>query len=294
MSKNVVVLGASGMLGHKMLQVLSNKFDVTGTLRKPNKSLLLNRYTLYDGVDAGNFLTVSRALDFVDPNVIVNCIGIIKQLPESNDWDKSFSINSEFPHKLSVYCKARGTQLIHISTDCVFDGKIGSYREGDIPNASDIYGRTKFAGEVSDINCLTLRTSIIGRELTTSHGLLEWFLSKRNTIYSTQVLGYTKSIFSGVTTNELSLLVSDIIQNGRGLQGLYHVAAEPISKFDLLTKINSYLDKKIKIESVDGEIINRSLNGLKLKRVLGYTPPSWDDMLHTMLVKDITNYGELL
>jgi len=180
-------------------------------------------------------------------------------------------------------------QLIHISTDCVFDGRVGSYREVDIPNAIDIYGRTKFAGEVSDINCLTLRTSIIGRELGTSHGLLEWFLSKKGI----KIQGYTKSIFSGVTTNELSSLVSDIIQNGRGLQGLYHVAAEPISKFKLLTKINSYLDNKIEIESVDGEIINRSLNGLKLKRTLGYSPPPWDDMLHKMLIKDTTNYGEL-
>jgi dTDP-4-dehydrorhamnose reductase len=290
MSKNVVVLGASGMLGHKMLQTLSHKFETVGTLRRPYKSQILEMYSLYDNVDVSDFLSVETTLNKIEPDVIVNCIGIIKQLPESNDWNKSFSINSEFPHKLSIYAKSHGMQLIHISTDCVFDGKIGFYREGDIPNACDIYGRTKFAGEVSDINCLTLRTSIIGREIDTHHGLLEWFLSKKGM----KVQGYTKSIFSGVTTNELSSLVSDIIQNGRGLQGLYHVAAEPISKFNLLTKINSYLDKKIEIESVDGEIINRSLNGLKLKRVFGYSPPLWNNMLHTMLVKDITNYGELL
>jgi dTDP-4-dehydrorhamnose reductase len=290
MSKNVAVLGASGMLGHKMLQTLSHKFETIGTLRRPYKSQILDMYSLYDNVDVSDFLSVENVLNKVDPDVIVNCIGIIKQLPESNNWDKSFSVNSEFPHKLSVYCKAHGMQLIHISTDCVFDGKTGLYREGSIPNACDIYGRTKFAGEVSDINCLTLRTSIIGREIDTHHGLLEWFLSKKGM----KVQGYTKSIFSGVTTNELSSLVSDIIQNGRGLQGLYHVAAEPISKFNLLTKINSYLDKKIEIESVDGEIINRSLNGLKLKRVFGYAPPSWNEMLNTMLVKDITNYGEFL
>jgi dTDP-4-dehydrorhamnose reductase len=197
MSKNVAVLGVSGMLGHKMLQVLSNKFATTGTLRKPNTFQLLEPYELYEGVDANNFLTVMETLNKIDPDVIVNCIGIIKQLPESNDWDKSFSINSEFPHKLSIYAKSHGMQLIHISTDCVFDGKMGSYREIDIPNAIDIYGRTKFAGEVSDINCLTLRTSIIGRELGTSHGLLEWFLSKKGM----KIQGYTKSIFSGVSTN---------------------------------------------------------------------------------------------
>jgi dTDP-4-dehydrorhamnose reductase len=285
MVKNVVVLGASGMLGHKMLQVLSEKYNVIGTLRKKNTSPILKGYNLYENVDAMDFISVSKILDKVTPDAIVNCIGIIKQLPESNDWNISHAINSELPHKLNTYSVANNIQFIHISTDCVFDGKVGMYNENDIPNAIDIYGRTKFSGEVPD--ALTLRTSIIGREIDTSHGLLEWFLSKSGT----QIRGYEKSIFSGVTTNELAQLVSYIIYSGVNLKGLYHIAANPINKFDLITSINKYLYDKVIIEPVDGEIVNRSLNGYKIKCDFGYVPPSWDIMLENMLVKDITDYG---
>lgn len=284
----VIVLGASGMLGHKMLQVLDiSGLEVTGTLRKHNISPFLDSYNLYEGVDAMNFSTVSGVLDDIDPDVIVNCIGIIKQLPESNNWDISHAINTEFPHKLSTYAHAHNMKLIHISTDCVFDGKKGEYEETDIPNATDIYGRTKFAGEVPD--ALTLRTSIIGRELGTRHGLLEWFLSKRGT----KIQGYKKSIFSGVTTNELSKLVFDIIHSRQNLTGLYHVAALPVSKFDLLTGINCYFENKVIIEPVDGEVIDRSLNGRKLKCDFKYTPPYWGEMLWKMLVVDKMVDGDL-
>jgi len=293
MVKNIAILGVSGMLGHKMLQILSRKFETVGTLRKHNNSSILDQYSLYEDVDAGNFLTVSKTLDDINPDIIINCIGIVKQLPESNNWDISHAINSEFPHKLCTYSKFNDIQLIHISSDCVFDGKQGMYKESDIPNATDIYGKTKFTGEISDSNCLVLRTSIIGREINTNHGLLEWFLSKKNSVYSTKILGYTKSIFSGVTTNELSNLVSDIIYNGKNLKGLYHVASNPITKFDLLELINKYTGELVTIDPVDGEVINRSLNGSKLKNALGYVPPSWDEMLDEMLIKDITKYKEL-
>lgn len=285
-NKKVIVLGASGMLGHKMLQVLSRRFYTCGTLRKPHPSPILNAYQLYENVDAKNFQSVVDVLNKFNPDVIVNCIGIVKQLPESNDWNISHMINSEFPHKLDTYTQAhRGMKLIHISSDCVFDGTMGLYSEKSIPNATDIYGRTKFSGEVP--NALTLRTSIIGREIDTCHGLLEWFFSKRGM----KIQGYKKSIFSGVTTNELSQVVSDLIYCGTDIRGLYHVASEPISKFDLLTKINTYLDEKVIIEAVDGELVNRSLNGELLTKTTGLKVSSWDDMLKEMLVKDIVDYG---
>ena len=283
--KKVIVLGSSGMLGHKMLQILSRRFHTCGTLRRPNSSPILKDYQLYENVDAKNFDSVLKVLIDVKPDVIVNCIGIIKQLPESNDWDVSHAINSEFPHKLDVYAQACGAKLIHISSDCVFDGKIGLYSEKNIPNAIDIYGRTKFSGEVP--NALTLRTSIIGREIDTCHGLLEWFLSKRGM----KVQGYKQSVFSGVTTNELSELVSKIIYSGIDIRGLYHVASKPINKFELLTKINDYIEDKVTIEPVYGEVINRSLNGELLTRITGFQISSWDSMLKEMLVKDITDYG---
>lgn len=291
MVKTVVVLGASGMLGHKMLQILSLKFDVVGTVRTQNKSQILDSFDLYEGVDVNNFTSVYSALNELNPDIIVNCIGIIKQKSESNNFDVSHRVNSEFPQKLSIYSKSRGIGLIHISSDCVFNGKRGLYKETDIPDAVDIYGRTKFTGEVSGLNSVTLRTSIIGRELNTSHGLLEWFLSQKGL----KVQGYTKSIFSGVTTNELSNVVSTLIhRGGKNFSGIYHVASEPITKFDLLTLINSYLKEKDKIiiEPVDGEIINRSLNCNKLKIALNYTTPSWNDMLNEIFIKDKTKYGD--
>lgn len=288
MTKNVVVFGASGMLGHKMLQILSSRFNVTGTLRGANRSQILEEYNLYEGVDVKNFVSVTTALNELDPDVIVNCIGIVKQLKESDDFNISHMLNSEFPHKLCTYAKSHGMQVIHISTDCVFDGKTGMYTENSIPNATDIYGRTKFTGELHDINAVTLRTSIIGREIDTTHGLLEWFLSKKSGV----VYGYEKSIFSGVTTNELSNLVGNIIFKGKNLSGLYHVAATPINKFDLLTMINSYLkpNERITINAIDGDIINRSLVGSKLKIAFNYSPPPWKNMLDEVMIKDKTNY----
>jgi len=286
-NKNVIILGTSGMLGHKMLQVLARRFYTAGTLRKHNQSSILSSYQLYENVDARKFSSVLDVLMHFEPDVIVNCIGIVKQLPESNDWDISHAINSEFPHKLDTYAHSHNIKLIHISSDCVFDGKTGFYSERDIPNATDIYGRTKFSGEVP--NSLTLRTSIIGREINTCHGLLEWFLTKRGM----KIQGYKNSVFSGVTTNELSQIVSDLIYSGTDLKGLYHIASEPISKLNLLIKINEYLDEKVNIEPVDGEFINRSLNGELLVKKFGIKILSWDDMLKDMLVKDKTNYGGL-
>ena len=280
------------MLGHTLFMQLSLKadLDVYATARSSSG---LTRWLPPDlvkkiqlGVDANNFDTIIRAFASVKPDIVINCIGLIKQLPLASDPLSAITINSLLPHRISLICQSAGTKMIHISTDCVFDGKAGGYKETDIPNATDIYGRTKFAGEVPD--ALTLRTSIIGRELGTCHGLLEWFLSKRGT----KVQGYKKSLFSGVTTNELSKLVYDIISSRKNLTGLYHVAAMPVSKFDLLAGINYYLENKVEIEPVDGEIIDRSLNGHKLKCDFKYTPPNWNEMLKEMLITDQMN-GDL-
>lgn len=290
MSKSVLVLGASGMLGHKMLQTLSkNKFTVCGTVRGTDtgKYEIINEYPLIGGVDAMNFNTVSKAIDKFNPNIVVNCIGIIKQLPESNDPIKSLMINTLLPHKLALYCNQPGKRLIHISTDCVFDGKKGMYSEQDIPSATDLYGMTKAAGEVRDTWNLTLRTSIIGREIITQHGLVEWFLSNRGK----KVNGYTKSIFSGVTTQELSSVVSKLINEHRG--GLLHVASNPINKYDLLTLLNEHITDKIEIMPIDGEIVNRSLNGNSLMTSpFYYTIQPWKQMIDEMM-NDPTPYDDI-
>lgn len=291
MGKSVLVLGASGMLGHKMLQVLSEGNSVCGTVRKSDvgKYELISEYPLIGGVDATDFNTVSKAIKTFKPDIVVNCIGIIKQLPESNDVMKSMLLNSILPHKLATYCTAHNSKLIHVSTDCVFSGKKGMYKESDVSDVDDIYGLTKYIGEVDDGHNLTIRTSIIGREIITQHGLVEWFLSNRGKT----VNGYKKSIFSGVTTMELSRFVNKLIKDDY-IRGLYHVAAEPINKYDLIKIINKNICERdqVNIVPVDGENLDRSLDGKRLQITHSYQSPTWSCMIEEMM-SDPTPYDEI-
>jgi len=279
-----LVLGASGMLGHKMIQILDrNKISVAGTVRSKTIDIeFLKNYNIVGNVNAENFDSVKNAIELVDPDYVINCIGIIKQLPESNNPIKSHTMNSVLPHQLATYCTSCGMMLIHISSDCVFDGKVGMYRETDVPNATDIYGRTKFTGEVYYKPHLTLRTSIIGRELSSKNGLLEWFLSQKHK----SITGYKNAIFSGVTTIELSHLVSIIIKDYNWLSGLYHVASTPISKYDLLYALNDAFNNDTTIKEYYGEVSDRSLSGLRLKKTIQYEPPAWKRM-----IEEIANDG---
>jgi len=279
----VLVFGSSGMLGHKMLQIMNDNFDAYGTIRGNKKDVILNKYNIIENIDVEDFKTVEKSIVDVDPDFVINCIGIIKQLKEANDPIKSHTLNSMFPHQLATYCESFGMKMIHISSDCVFDGKKGMYKETDVPNATDIYGRTKFTGEIGYPH-FTLRTSIIGREIKTSNGLMEWFLSQKNKT----IQGYKNAIFSGVTTNELSKIVSIIIKRCN-LKGLYHVAADPISKYDLLTLLNQKFDNNTTIQEFYGEINDRSLNGWKLKKEMDYVIPSWNNMIDEVLTDD-TDY----
>ena len=281
---SVMVFGASGMLGHKMIQVMDkNNLHVIGTIRSVvNQKDFLKKYELVGGVNVDDFDFVENALRTAEPDFVVNCIGIVKQLPEANDPIKSHTINSVFPHQLATYCESTGIKMIHISTDCVFDGKKGMYKETDVPNATDIYGRTKFTGEISHPH-LTLRTSIIGRELGSKNGLLEWFLSQKGKT----IQGYKNALFSGVTTVELSHLVIEIIKNHEELSGLYQVASTPISKYDLLVKLNEAFKNNTTIQEFYGETSDRTLNGWKLRKAIDYMAPSWDNMIRLLKIDDI-------
>lgn len=290
----VMVLGVTGMLGHKVIQTLAEQYPTIGTVRESEKKykqhLIIGAFNLVGGVDAYRLeATVAPAIDAFHPDVIVNCIGIVKQLREANDMDKSTAINTILPLWLQTEVEERNTRLIHISTDCVFDGLKGGYTEADEPNATDIYGKTKAFGEVlNSKNTLTLRTSIVGRELHTQHGLVEWFLSNQGK----EIKGYANSIFSGVTTLELSNLISKIIGKHQDLNGLYHVAANPIDKYQLLSILNNITGETVKITPDYQEHINRSLNADKLCHKIGYAPPGWRYMLSKMM-SDPTPYTEL-
>ncbi len=288
----ILILGATGMLGHKLVQVFSQQFDVYATARNSTAAFaghpVIDREGLLGNVWVENFDSVVRAIALSKPQCVVNCIGIIKQHHTAKDPLPSISVNALFPHRLAQVCQAAGSRLIHISTDCVFSGRKGNYDESDVADAEDLYGRTKLLGEVSSDGSLTLRTSIIGRELETSHGLIEWFLSQEGKA----IRGYKKAIFSGFTTNALAQIIAQIIAKHPNLQGVWHVAAEPISKFDLLSLVKEIYKLNIQIESDEIFLCDRSLNSARFKQATDFIPPPWRDMIDQMY-QDPTPYSKL-
>ncbi len=278
----VLILGCNGMLGHKLVQRLNDKFEVWSTQRKhlsPDKylNIFLPEKTIY-GVNAEIFKTVKKSIAQANPDVIVNAIGVIKQNQSSNNVVKNLIVNSILPHRLANLAQLNNIRLINISTDCVFSGTKGNYRESDVTDALDLYGRSKFLGEVTAENCLTLRTSIIGRELKTNHSLVEWFLSQAGK----KVKGYKNAIFSGFPTVILADIIADLIAKNKKLYGLYHVSSQPISKFDLLTLLKKAYQIKIEIEPFEEFKIDRSLNSAKFRRETNFQPMSWNEMVKKM------------
>jgi dTDP-4-dehydrorhamnose reductase len=276
------------MLGHKLSQVLADRFDTWATFRGAPVSGIHDPDRSVCGVVAENFDTVENALTATKPDVVVNCIGIVKQDKAAKDRFQSIAINSLFPHQLARACASRGIRLVHLSTDCVFSGRSGNYKEDDISDAEDIYGRTKWLGELGYDHCLTIRTSMIGRELSGNHGLVEWFLSQRGKT----VRGFKKAIFSGFTTIALSETIADIIANPDALHGVWHVAAEPINKFDLLATVKQAFELDIEIEPDETFVCDRSLDDSRFRARTGFAPPSWEQMIDRM-ARDTTPYEEI-
>lgn len=277
----VLVLGASGMLGNAMLRVMSERdnWTVYGTLRSPNPTLqaLAPKAQLLHGIHADQSDSLLAAFTQSRPQVVINCVGLVKQLASADDPLEAIPINALLPHRLARLCELAQARLVHISTDCVFSGGQGNYRESEMPDAEDLYGRSKLLGEVSDRHAVTLRTSIIGHELGRDHGLIGWFLSQQG-----RVKGYTKAVFSGLPTCELARVVRDYVIPNANLHGLYHVATEPISKHDLLQIVNRIYGKALQIEPDDKVKINRSLDASKFMQVTGYVAPAWPDLIARM------------
>ncbi len=287
-----LILGATGMLGHKLIQVLSQQFEVFATVRSSTEVFaghpVIDREGLLGNVGVENFDSVVRAIALSKPQYVINCIGIVKQQLAAKDPLPSISVNALFPHRLAQVCQAAGIRLIHISTDCVFTGRQGNYVESDVADAEDLYGRTKLLGEVSGEGCLTVRTSIIGRELESSYGLIDWFLSQEGKA----IRGYKKAIFSGFTTNALAEIIGQIIIKHSDLHGVWHVAAEPINKFDLLSLVKEIYHLNIQIEADEIFACDRHLNCDRFKQATGFVPPSWPDMINQMY-QDPTPYSKL-
>lgn len=288
----ILILGATGMLGHKLIQVLSPHFSVTGTIR--GDASALKHHPVFKGknivghVHADDLQSICTVIDKETPDIVINCIGIVKQVPAANDPLTSIAINALFPHQLAKICRKKNIRLIHMSTDCVFSGHRGRYTEDDVSDAEDLYGRTKFLGEVDYPDCLTIRTSIIGRELETSHSLIEWFLSEKGKT----IFGFKKVIFSGLTTIALSEIIKNIISDYPALQGVRQIASEPISKYDLLTLVKKTYNIPITIKDDETVKSDRSLIADKFKKETNIKIPSWEYMIDQMC-RDPTPYTQL-
>jgi len=285
----VLILGGTGMLGHKLYQILTPMFDVTGTIRGPHRDIskydFFQQERIVPNVDAREISQVEKAIEETGPDLVINSIGIVKQLEEKAGVLLNIWLNSLFPHQLYQICRAKGIRLIHVSTDCVFSGEKGNYREDDSSDAEDIYGKTKYLGEVNGAGALTIRTSFIGRELASTNGLLEWFLSNRGG----SVDGFSNVIFSGFPTLHLAGIIGDIIRNHQNLSGLYHLSSEPISKFKLLTLIKKAMKLNIEIEEYPDFHCDRSLDSTRYRKATGFTPPSWEKMVDE-LAQDAVQY----
>lgn len=278
------------MLGHKLVQVLKPQFEVWATVR--GKAELYEKYGIFEknrllaNVNA-NDSDIQRVFETAKPQIVINAVGIIKQLPSAKNVIETLSINSILPYRLAEAAEKYDSRLISVSTDCVFRGDRGFYREEDVSDATDLYGKSKNLGEVTSENCLTLRTSIIGRELLSRHSLVEWFLSNRGK----KVKGFKNAIYSGFPTIVFADIIADIILNQPTLNGLYHVSSEPINKYDLLRLINEKYDAGIEIEADEDFKIDRSLDSRKFRIETGFTPMDWEDMVE-MMADDRTPYQD--
>jgi dTDP-4-dehydrorhamnose reductase len=278
----ILVLGASGMLGNAMFRLFaeSEGFDVLGTVRGERSKRLLPESLwsrVISGVDVESIDSLTRVLGDTQPDVVINCIGLVKQLAEADDPLVAIPVNTLLPHRLARLCALSGARFVHISTDCVFAGTKGMYVESDAADAQDLYGRSKFLGEVDYPNAITLRTSIIGHELDGARSLVGWFLAQRGS-----VKGFSKAVFSGLPTVELARVIRDYVLTHPQLHGLYHVSADAINKYDLLQRVANVYGKTIEIVPNDSLVIDRSLDSTRFRLATGFQPKPWSDLIASM------------
>lgn len=286
MKTKILILGASGMLGNALLRYFSmnSKFQVFAAVRSDRSAFNIDgkkKYRLFENIDARNHRDLIRVFDEAQPHVVVNCAGIVKQLPEACDPLLSIELNSLLPHRLAQICASKSSRLVQISTDCVFSGAGGGYVEADVADASDFYGRSKLLGEVDYPHAITLRTSIIGHELIGARSLINWFLAQEG-----RVRGFTKAIFSGLPTIELSRVIEAYVLPNSHLSGLYHLSVDPISKYDLLTIVRDVYEKEIDIIADESLVIDRSLDSTRFRQATGFSPKPWPS-----LIRDMHDFG---
>lgn len=279
----ILILGGSGMLGHQLWLHFHATHETWVTVRRSADQFmrlgLFDKAHIVEGADANSFDSIAGAIRHIKPDVVLNCVGIVKQLKEAKSAVASISINSLLPHRLGAICAEIGARLILFSTDCVFSGRRGSYSEADNPDPIDLYGRSKLLGEVlSEAHVVTIRSSIIGRELGTAHSLIDWFLSQNGK----KIKGFTRAMYTGVTTLEMARVVELILTKQPSLSGLWQVASEPISKYHLLTLAKDAFQLQIEIEPDPAFYCDRSLVGTRFNEQTGYRPPTWQEMIREL------------
>jgi len=282
----ILVLGGTGMLGHKLVQrLVARGLWVAATIRSTSapataaaRETLGHAKLLIDNVDVLRDDALMRACDLAEPDVVVNAVGVIKQLDAAKEPIPSILTNSLLPHRIAILCARTGTRLIHLSTDCVFAGRGGPYSESDPPDAEDLYGRSKLLGEVNQPACLTVRSSIVGRELRGRSSLIEWFLSQRGG----RVKGYARALYTGMTTNVMADLIGSVATDYPRLDGIWHVASDPITKYELLSLVNHHFSLGIELERDEHFVMDRRLDGSRFRAQTGFSAPDWDAMIAGM------------
>lgn len=278
----ILVLGASGLLGHTIFRILSEttQWSVRGAVRNPRTRELfppaLTERTVLCG-DLEHQSELEKTIAGVEPDVVINCLSVAKSELREENLRKVLSNLSVLPQRIAHACAESGARLIHFSSDGVFSGTKGGYSEDDPPDAMDVYGMAKFLGEVRDPHTISIRTSMVGHELQAANGLLEWFLAQQ-----TECKCFTRAVFSGLPTTELARMIRDVVLDKRELFGIYHVAARPISKFNLLQLVAEVYEKRIELIPDDRVVIDRSLNTDRFRAATGYEPPPWPELIKTM------------
>ena len=278
----IIVIGISGMLGHKIFLELrkNSNLEVYGILRNlgdVENLAIENNNNIIDGFSIKNIIELDKHLEIIQPDFIINCTGIIKQSNTINKYSETIRVNSLFPHQLSALSLKYNSKLIHFSTDCVFSGMTGKYKESDHEDATDLYGRSKLIGEVAYDNHLTFRTSMIGHELKNKSSLLEWFLKQEEIVN-----GFSRALFSGLPTICIAKIVEKIITDHSTLNGLYHLSAKPINKYELLKLIKKFYSLKIEIKKDSDFVIDRSLDSGKFFKDTGIQIQEWQDLIQQM------------
>jgi dTDP-4-dehydrorhamnose reductase len=278
--KTVLILGASGMLGHMLVRVLSPRHRVIGTTSSHYKAesplaKLLDRESWIGGIDVRSLNQVDDLVREIQPDVVINCVGVIKQKMESSNITDAITINSLFPHHLANLCQSQNSRLIHFSTDCVFEGTPGMKMVSDTPNATDLYGTTKRLGEVDYGDSITIRSSIVGAQIVGTESLFQWAISQKGK----KIKGFTGALYSGLTTMTMSKVILEIVDNFPQLSGIQQIASEAITKHDLLRKLNAALGLNLDICPDNTIIYDRTLDGSEFVEQTGIRIPTWDEMI---------------